>query len=126
MDGTSSAIAHGVFRPRQSVSHAWRRYRRLLLLGFCLGLTLPLQGAVITAKGGNSNLSRKQNWTPKTTPGASDIALWDNSSAATTAALGANLSWLGIQILNPAGAITFTAGNTLTLGTSGIDMSAAT
>ena len=64
-----------------------------------------------------------------TLPTSSDIAVWNNTvTGANTAALGADLSWEGIKIVNPGGAVTVThtAGQTLTLGSSGIDMSAAT
>ena len=63
-------------------------------------------------------------------PGIADIAQWDNQlSGANTSDLGAtSSSWLGIKVLNPPGAvgITGTSPSTLTLGASGIDLSAAT
>jgi autotransporter-associated beta strand protein len=70
-------------------------------------------------------------------PGSADIARWDSTlatAANATAALGADTTWGGIQIVNPAAAVTISAGNTLTLtGVAnaaavnvGIDMSAAT
>lgn len=64
-----------------------------------------------------------------TLPGAGDIAVWNNIvTGANSVAMGADLGWAGIKILNPGGAITIThaAGQTLTLGSSGIDMSSAT
>lgn len=97
------------------------------IAAFSLALSIEAPAATITAKGGTGLLSTKQNWYGNQVPWAADIALWSSSSAATTASLGANLSWLGIQITNPAGAITInpTSGRTLTLGTGGIDMTAA-
>lgn len=68
-------------------------------------------------------------WTGGVVPGSGDIAVWDSTvTAANTTALGAELSWLGIRISNPGGLVTLgtAATNTLTLGASGIDMSAAT
>jgi autotransporter-associated beta strand protein len=63
-------------------------------------------------------------------PGATEIAQWDSQlTGANTSDLGATASsWLGIKVLNPAGAIgiTGTSPANLTLGASGIDMSAAT
>ncbi|MCW1923672.1 autotransporter-associated beta strand repeat-containing protein [Luteolibacter arcticus] len=63
-------------------------------------------------------------------PGPGDIAQWDDRLAvANTSDLGiTNSSWLGIKVLNPAGTvgITGTSPTTLTLGASGIDLSAAT
>jgi len=58
-----------------------------------------------------------------------DTAVWNSTvTAANTVALGANLSFTGIRIANPTGAVVVTnaTGNILTLGTSGVDMSAAT
>lgn len=78
-------------------------------------------------------------------PGAADVGVWNNvltaSNAAgsnTITALGGDLSWQGVRVANVAGTAntsTATSGiqitngssaNTLTLGTAGIDMSAAT
>lgn len=61
-------------------------------------------------------------------PGASDIAQWTSTVTAgnTTASLGADLSWAGIKIVGPGAAVTINSGNTLTIGTSGIDLSTAT
>ena len=59
-------------------------------------------------------------------PGASDVATWNHLVVINTnSALGANLNWSGIKILDPAGPITLAAGNTLTIGASGIDLSLA-
>ena len=61
-------------------------------------------------------------------PGSVDIAQWTNTVTAgnTTASLGADLSWAGIKIVGPGAAVTINSGNTLTVGTSGIDLSTAT
>ncbi|MHA3772452.1 beta strand repeat-containing protein [Verrucomicrobiota bacterium sgz303538] len=62
-------------------------------------------------------------------PTATDIAVWNNTvTAANNSALGGSVSWQGIRIANPGGAVIIgdTAGATLSLGSSGIDMSAAT
>jgi fibronectin-binding autotransporter adhesin len=64
-----------------------------------------------------------------TLPTSSDVAVWNSTvTAANAVNLGGNLSWAGIRIANPGGLITIrhAAGQTLTLGASGIDMSAAT
>ncbi len=58
-----------------------------------------------------------------------DVATWDATVAgANTVAIGGNLSVLGIKVTSPGGAVVVThaAGNTLTLGSAGINMSAAT
>ncbi|WP_341404576.1 beta strand repeat-containing protein [Luteolibacter soli] len=63
-------------------------------------------------------------------PGIADIAQWDDQlTGANTSDLGATpSSWLGIKVLSPTGAvgITGTSPGILTLGASGIDLSAAT
>lgn len=69
------------------------------------------------------------SWVGGVVPGVSDIAQWDNAlatSANTTNTLGANLSWSGVKLIDPAEKIQLNAGNTLTIGSGGIDMSAAT
>ncbi len=57
-------------------------------------------------------------------PGGNDIAAWVAGSA-TSNALGADTSWLGIKLDGVASAVAITTGNTLTLGSNGIDLSAA-
>lgn len=64
-------------------------------------------------------------------PDSANTASWTNTvSGANSSLLGGNVTWQGIKIINPGGAITIGAGNTLTLlaGASGtsIDMSTAT
>jgi len=98
-----------------------------VLATFLCALPGLASAATITKKYSSANLNGKSSWIGNGVPGAGDIALW-NSTVTTALAnsLGGNLSWLGIQITNPGGAITINAGYTLTLGTSGINMSAAT
>jgi autotransporter-associated beta strand protein len=65
--------------------------------------------------------------TPATSPG--HVAVWNSTvAAANSTDLGGNLSWAGIRIANPGSLVTIrhAAAQTLTLGASGIDMSAAT
>lgn len=64
-----------------------------------------------------------------TLPTSSDVAVWNSTvTGANTVNLGANLDWAGIRIANPGGLVTIrhAAGQTLTLGASGIGLSAAT
>ena len=98
----------------------------LALAGLTAGLTA--QGAIIPKADNNSALDLGASWTGGTAPGTGDIASWDNTVVVNTNndVLGAALSWSGIQIANPAGPITIPAdGNTLTVGTSGINLSQA-
>jgi fibronectin-binding autotransporter adhesin len=80
-------------------------------------------------KNNGTNLNSKFSWSSAKVPGATDIAAWDSTvTGADTAAIGGNISWLGIRITNPGGLVTIngTADRYLTLGTGGIDMSAST
>lgn len=67
------------------------------------------------------------SWDTLPDAGGNDVAVWNSTVlAANAVALGADLSWLGLRIANPGGAVTINnTANTLTLGSSGIDMSAA-
>ena len=75
-------------------------------------------------------LNTTGSWTVAGVPGVNDTLKWDSTvtTTGTSAALGGNLSIYGLEVTNPGGAITVTyaAGNTLTLGAGGINMSAAT
>ncbi len=70
------------------------------------------------------------SWVGGAVPGSGDIAIWDSTVTVNrNAALGANTSWQGIRVTNAGGTqsnISATVGTVLTLGSSGIDMSAAT
>ena len=98
-----------------------------LLAGLlCFGAGLASAGTVTNADT-SANLNAGASWVGGTPPGAADEAVWNSTvQANTTKSLGANLTWGGIQILNPAGLITINAdGNALTNGSLGIDLSAA-
>jgi len=98
-----------------------------LCAGLCC-LCLPITHAATIFKANNANnLNLAAAWSNSVAPGASDVATWNHLVVNyTNSALGANLSWSGIKILDPAGPITFAAGYTLTNGASGIDLSQAT
>lgn len=73
------------------------------------------------------NLTVGSSWTNGVAPDAVAIATWDNTvTSVNTVSLGADATWAGINIINPGGNVTINAGNTLTNGSSGIDMSSAT
>jgi fibronectin-binding autotransporter adhesin len=97
----------------------------LLAVLLCFGLG-SAQAALYKADNAN-NLNVGASWVLGGVPGSSDVAGWDSTVAVNTnSALGGNLSWAGIQILNPGNGIAISPGNTLTLGASGIDLSSAT
>lgn len=96
-----------------------------------LAAVLVLSSSAIAAERIKQNnttaLNLAGSW--DTLPGASDIVVWNNTvTGANSTALGADLSFDGIKIVNPGGLVTIgtAATNTLTLGASGINMSAAT
>ena len=92
----------------------------------CFGFA-SVQAASITNADTTATLNLGASWFGGIPAGPADVAVWDNMvQLNTTKSLGANLAWSGIQILDPAGLVTISAGNTLTNGTSGIDMSLAT
>ena len=75
------------------------------------------------------NLTVPTSWVGGVVPTSADVAVWDSTVAtaanASTPALGADTNWAGILISNPSGPVAIPAGNTLSLGASGVDMSAA-
>lgn len=76
-----------------------------------------------------TNLDQGASWVGGVAPTATDTAVWNNTvTAANTTTLGTSLSWDGLQIVNPTGAVTIngTAVQTLTLGAGGIDLSTST
>jgi autotransporter-associated beta strand protein len=87
-----------------------------------------LSNAATIQKANNAdNLNTPASWTGGVVPGNTDIAAWSAAvTSANSTSLGGDLAWRGIQITNPSGLVTIGGANTLTLGTDGIDMSAAT
>ncbi|MEI7900899.1 MAG: autotransporter-associated beta strand repeat-containing protein [bacterium] len=102
--------------------------RSALVLAALALIPSAAHAATISKADNPDNLNLTSSWTGSVVPGAADIAQWTNTVAAgnTTASLGADLSWAGIKIVGPGGAVTINSGNTLTVGTSGIDLSTAT
>lgn len=123
METTGSSIFSDVLPVRPS----------LCLAGFVVfGLFFTDANAVDRIKANNNNnLNLTSSWVGGALPDSRNMAVWTNTVVgANTAALGANMTWLGIRIADPGGIVTISPGHTLTLragqtGTS-IDMSAAT
>ncbi len=108
---------------------------------------LPLAGsiALLLAPAHGTEIPKLQNatalnlvgaWSGGAVPGTDDTAVWDSIvTAPLSSAVGGDLSWLGLRIGSVGGARNGTtnnitianasSANTLTLGTGGIDMSAA-
>ena len=95
----------------------------------CLGLTTAPASNIFKADVPD-DLSLSTSWSNNVAPAVSDVASWDNTvQVNNNAALGGNLSWAGILILDPGTSVVITTnvnGNILTLGASGVDMSLAT
>jgi autotransporter-associated beta strand protein len=81
----------------------------------------------ITKADNTDNLNLTNSWVGAAVPGLSDVAVWDSTvTSANTTSLGANIAFAGIKILDPGGAVTINAGNTLTLGGPAIDLDLST
>ena len=104
------------------------RLKQVWALVLILSLSAAAVGAATITKTNNVDaLNLASSWVGATVPGESDVAQWNSTVTGDNAvSLGADLSWAGIRIANPGGAVTVGAGNTLTLGASGIDMGSAT
>jgi autotransporter-associated beta strand protein len=99
-----------------------------LLAGlFTFGLG-SVQAASITNADASVTLNLGGSWVGGIPPGVGDVGVWDHTvQVNTTKTLGASLSWAGIRVADPGALITIgTDGNTLTLGSLGIDLTAAT
>ncbi len=119
-----------------------RSSKRLVMLSAAAGvaaLSSTLRADTFANNGG-LDLSLSTSWidlsiptTDSAPPSTNDIAQWDLNSAGGTFALnaantGTTTNWLGIKVLNPAAPIVIGGDTTdiLSLGASGINMSAAT
>lgn len=105
--------------------------KALLLAAVTLAATASTAlAATYTRTNTGTNLSGDTTaWNPATVPGSGDIAAWDSTGALAGASniVNAAISWDGIQVTNITGALTIGNANTndLTIGASGIDLSAA-
>jgi autotransporter-associated beta strand protein len=104
-------------------------------LSLCVATLLSsLSGAwaaQITNDDSGLSLTSAAAWVGGVAPGSGDIGVWDSTITAAnpalaTSALGANTTWSGIRIANPAVPIVISSGSTLTNGAAGIDMGQAT
>ncbi|MEX1049347.1 MAG: autotransporter-associated beta strand repeat-containing protein [Akkermansiaceae bacterium] len=96
----------------------------IFLAGALVVSSLP--AATIDKADNTDNLNLTTSWTGGVVPGAFDVAQWTGLAGANSTLLGGNLSLQGITIGTTGGLVTIQNGSTLTLGTAGINMSAAT
>ena len=74
-------------------------------------------GAAVVKADNEVSLLYGQSWVGGVPPGTGQVAAWDNTvSGSNTTLLGADTAWQGLQIANPAGPVTITGANWLTLG----------
>lgn len=88
------------------------------------GVATSAQAADIV-RGASGALNVDTSWVGGVVPTATDVAVWDAGSSGSNT-LGADLSFGGLKVLSPGGAVTISGANVLTLGAFGIDLSAAT
>jgi len=89
-------------------------------------LTLQVHGVEIIKANNADSLNLPTSWIGAAAPAAADIAVWDGTvTGANSVALGADLAWQGINPFSPGLPVTLTGPNTLSLGSSGIDLSGA-
>jgi len=111
---------------RKKQSRSFKRFQVGSMLAIAVaGVSALAPRAFATTKdNNNTNLSLPGSWVGGVTPQTNgDVAIFDSTFATGVPALslGNDVNWLGIQLLNPVQAVTINAGNTLTLGVSGID-----
>lgn len=106
---------------------------RILAFGGLLAVTSAGLASTINKADNSDDLDLGTSWIGGLPPTSSDVALWDSTvSAASSTVLATNSNWAGLKISNPGGLVTInststnaTAGATLTLGESGLDLSSA-
>ncbi|MEX1049345.1 MAG: autotransporter-associated beta strand repeat-containing protein [Akkermansiaceae bacterium] len=87
---------------------------------------LPHLPTTIGKASNTLSLQTPASWTGGFVPSPFDIASWTALPGSNSVALGADMTLNGIIIGTTGGAVTLSAGNTLSLGSDGINMSAAT
>ena len=100
---------------------------RICALPLAALFAVPVSAANISWNGATDAVwSTGGNWVGGIAPVATDVAVFDATSVANlSTTLGADRTIQGLRITTPIGLITIGAGNLLTLGAGGIDMSAA-
>src|SRR6185369_4683580 len=102
----------------------------LKLLALCTlasWAAVNLSAATITKADNSDTLDLGTSWLGGLPPTSADVGLFDATLAGanTIFTLNGDTNWAGLQVTAPAAALTINAGNTLSLGASGVDVSAA-
>jgi autotransporter-associated beta strand protein len=90
----------------------------------CFTLTLTTQAATVTKAANGTDLTDGASW-GGTAPTATDTATWEASSLGAGLLLGSDTSWQGIVVTGGTAAVDISGAGLLTLGTGGVDLSAA-
>ena len=99
----------------------------VMLSAGMLGSPTPIDAATHRKANNAVALNLTASWMGGVVPTNNDVGQWDSAvTSANTVFLGANLEKLGLTVVNPGGPVTLNAGNTLTLESSDVDLSAAT
>ncbi|RYD64768.1 MAG: hypothetical protein EOP83_08960, partial [Verrucomicrobiaceae bacterium] len=86
----------------------------------------PHLPSTINKADNSTNLDQAASWAESIIPSSFDTARWDALTGSNSVLLGTDAKWNGLIVEDTAGAVSIGAGNTLTVGSGGIDMSAAT
>ncbi|HYG21151.1 MAG TPA: autotransporter-associated beta strand repeat-containing protein [Verrucomicrobiae bacterium] len=98
-----------------------------LLASTSLLAPIGVRAADVIKANNSDDLNLPSSWVGGVPPQSTQVAVWNSVvTTVTFPSLGADASWAGIRIENPGDAATINAGNTLTLGASGIEMGTAT
>lgn len=108
---------------RSNSSELVRAAEKVALVVFVAVLvSTHTQGAEVFKADNTDNLDLGSSWVGGVPPGPEDVAVWNNTvTTANSVLLGADLSWGGIRILDPGGAVQISGGNVLGLGAAGLD-----
>ncbi len=77
----------------------------------------------IVRSNNTDDLDQTTSWVGGTVPGVANVGVWDATvTSANSSALGSDQSWQGIRIASPGGNVAITGSDTLTIGSSGIEI----
>ena len=98
-------------------------------IGLALLVAARAEAADVIKTNNTDALNLGTSWVGGNAPTSSDVAVWDSTvTGPNTSALGGSVSWQGIRVASPGGAVVISPSATqwLTNGAAGINLSAAT
>ena len=115
-------------RNRRWRSSKLNEVSKLFFTAVCVCAGFAAQAQTVRYKANNTyNLNLTTSWAGGNRPTASQVAGWNSTvTGPNSVTLGANLSYLGIRVENPGGAVTIGGAYSLSTDMLGIDMNAAT